>query len=119
MIPHSHHYSQQTHRSWYNLVVLRVVLKVLILHFLPVHIQRLSVALLQRLHHRSALVRRGVVVQHFEQVVSRSVHLPITHHARPSYRLLVFLAELVPASCAKRLSRRGGRGGIGSWELNH
>ena len=120
MIPRQHRSTNKhnAHGIIY-LIVLRVVLKVLVLHFIPVHIQRLSVALLQRFHHRSTLVGSGVVVQHFEQIVTRSIHLSITHFTMESYRLFIFLAELVPASCAKGLSRCGGRRGIGSWELNH
>lgn len=57
-------------------VLLRLVVRV-VLHFAPVHVQHLAVALLDRLQHRALLLGVGVLVQHLEQVVASRVHLPI------------------------------------------
>ena len=58
------------------LILLRLIIRV-VLHFAPVHVQNLAMALLDRLQHCTPLLRVGVLVQHLEQVVSRSVHLLI------------------------------------------
>ena len=84
-------------------------LKVLVLHLVPIHIQGSPFALLHRLHHRASLIGSGILVQNFEQIVARSVHLRMTQDPHTN-RLAILFAELIPPRSAERICRAGGRG---------
>ena len=67
-----------------NPLVLSVLLKILVLHLVPVHVERSSVALLHRLHHGAALLGRRSLVQHAEEIIARRIHLNDTQQRTPT-----------------------------------
>lgn len=56
-------------------LILALLVIVIVLYLIPVHVKDLSVALLQRLHHSTLLLRRSALVENLEQLVTRGINL--------------------------------------------